>query len=144
MPYKPKTIEKAYYSITEVAEMLDLSPSLLRFWENQFTALNPKKGKKGNRMYTPKDIELVQKLKHLIKDQGFTLKGAQLALKKKEPDASFHVVLTDDSNAENTVVQSPPQKVVETPSEQNKFNKIELAEKLVRIRMGLAEIIKQI
>ncbi len=141
MPYKPKTIEKAYYSITEVAEMLELSPSLLRFWENQFSALNPKKGKKGNRMYTPKDIELIKKLKLLIKDQGFTLKGAQMALKKKESieQTETPVIQTIQPDHEN----SP--KEINTQSEPSvKFNKTELAEKLVRIRMGLAEIIKQI
>lgn len=140
MPYKPKPIEKAYYSITEVAELLDLSPSLLRFWENQFTALNPKKGKKGNRMYTPKDIELVQKLKHLIKDQGFTLKGAQLALKKKDLDivsTELATIQVPDEAAANDVNETKNETAP-------KFNKTELAEKLVRIRMGLAEIIKQI
>lgn len=140
MPYKPKTIEKAYYSITEVAEMLDLSPSLLRFWESQFSALNPKKGKKGNRMYTPKDVELIQKLKYLIRDQGFTLKGAQMALKKKEPISTPETAIIQEE-----VRQEKTPEVVESHVEPSvKFNKTELAEKLVRIRMGLAEIIKQI
>ncbi len=53
MPYKEKTIEKLYYSIGEVAEMLDVPVSTVRFWENEFDILKPMKNKKGNRMFTP-------------------------------------------------------------------------------------------
>lgn len=141
MPYKPKPIEKAYYSITEVSELLELSPSLLRFWENQFDALNPKKGKKGNRMYTPKDIELIQNLKSLIKEKGFTLKGAQMALKKK-------VIATEDVVNEPVPLKSEKEPIqtqsMAASDHSSKINKTELAEKLVRIRMGLSEIIKQL
>ena len=49
MPYKPKTIEKLYYSIGEVAKEFNVNVSLIRFWEKEFDILKPKKNKKGNR-----------------------------------------------------------------------------------------------
>ena len=52
MPYKEKPIEKLYYSIGEVAKILNVNVSLVRFWEKEFDILQPKKNKKGNRMFT--------------------------------------------------------------------------------------------
>jgi len=88
MPYKEREISKKYYSIGEVAEKLDLNTSLIRFWESEFEILNPKKNKKGLRKYTQKDIEIIEKIYHLLKKQGFTIDGAKKALnRKKETDS---------------------------------------------------------
>ena len=57
MPYKEKPIEKLYYSIGEVAKTLNVNVSLVRFWEKEFDILQPKKNKKGNRMFTATDFE---------------------------------------------------------------------------------------
>ena len=84
MPYKEREISKKYYSIGEVAEKLDLNTSLIRFWESEFEILNPKKNKKGLRKYTQKDIEIIEKIYHLLKKQGFTIDGAKKAFKRKE------------------------------------------------------------
>ena len=59
MPYKEKKIEKYYYSIGEVAEMLGVNTSLIRFWEKNFNVIKPHKKKKGNRYLTKNDIENV-------------------------------------------------------------------------------------
>ena len=61
--------------------MFDVNPSLLRYWEEQFPALRPKRNKKGNRHYSPADIELIKVLYHLIKERGMTLDGARKALR---------------------------------------------------------------
>jgi len=82
MPYKEREISKKYYSIGEVAEKLDLNTSLIRFWESEFEILNPKKNKKGLRKYTQKDIEIIEKIYHLLKKQGFTIDGAKKAFKR--------------------------------------------------------------
>lgn len=88
MPYKEREISKKYYSIGEVAEKLDLNTSLIRFWESEFEILNPKKNKKGLRKYTQKDIEIIEKIYHLLKKQGFTIDGAKKAFNtKKETDS---------------------------------------------------------
>ena len=83
MPFKEKDIEKQYYSIGEVAAMFEVAPSLIRFWETEFEVLKPKKSKKGNRLFTPKDIENLRIVYHLVKERGFTIQGAREVLKNK-------------------------------------------------------------
>lgn len=82
MPYKEKVIEKKYFAIGEVAEMFDVAPSLIRFWEGEFDIISPKKNRKGNRQFTKQDIENVRLIYHLVKEKGFTLQGAKDMLKK--------------------------------------------------------------
>ena len=82
MPYKEKSIEKKYFAIGEVAEMFDVAPSLIRFWESEFDIISPKKNRKGNRQFTKSDIENVLLIYHLVKEKGFTLQGAKEMLKK--------------------------------------------------------------
>lgn len=84
MPYKDKEIEKLYYSIGEVATMLNVNKSLLRFWETEFPTLRPKKASKGNRLYTKNDIEMIKKIQNLVKEKGFTIDGAKKQLKEKQ------------------------------------------------------------
>ncbi|MBI9064283.1 MAG: MerR family transcriptional regulator [Marinilabiliaceae bacterium] len=94
MPYKEKKVEKLYYSIGEVAEMFNVNTSLIRFWEKEFDIIKPHKNKKGNRLFTPKDIENFHLIFHLVKEKGMTLKGAQKKLKDNKEDTvnNFEVV----------------------------------------------------
>jgi DNA-binding transcriptional MerR regulator len=87
MPYREKPVEKLYYSITEVADMLQVNASLIRFWEKEFETLSPTKNKKGNRLFTPDDIEQLKLIHHLVKDRGFTLEGARQKLKNNKSEA---------------------------------------------------------
>ncbi len=77
MPYKEKVIEKKYFSIGEVAEMLNVATSLIRFWETEFDIIKPKKNRKGNRQFTKEDIDNVKLIFHLVKEKGYTLQGAK-------------------------------------------------------------------
>lgn len=72
--------EKKYYAIGEVAKMLHVSTSLIRFWEGTFKTLKPKKNKKGMRRYTKVDIDHLRLIYHLVKEQGYTLQGANKVL----------------------------------------------------------------
>lgn len=78
--------EKRYYSIGEVAKAFEVNTSLIRFWENNFDLLKPKKNAKGNRKFTPKDVENLKKIYHLVKERGFTLEGAKKQLKLEKTD----------------------------------------------------------
>lgn len=69
--------EKLYYSIGEVAQMLNVNPSLLRYWETEFSEIKPHKNKKGTRYYTPDDIALLRRIYHLTRDCGLTLDGVR-------------------------------------------------------------------
>ena len=77
MPYKEPSVEKLYYTIGEVAKMFDVNTSLIRYWEKEFDIIKPYKNKKGNRMFTPEDIENFHLIYHLVKEKGMTLKGAE-------------------------------------------------------------------
>ena len=76
-------LTKLYYSIGEVAEMFDVSASLIRYWESEFTMLRPKKNRKGDRQFTKKDIAYLERIYTLVKERGFTLEGAKKELKTK-------------------------------------------------------------
>ena len=88
-------LTKLYYTIGEVAQMFDVNTSLIRFWEKEFQVISPKKNRKGNRLFTTKDIENINKIYHLVKIKGFTLDGAKNSLKAKE-DYSHEEKLTDN------------------------------------------------
>ncbi len=76
--------KKLYYSIGEVAKAFKVKTSLLRFWENEFDSIKPKKKQTGTRKYTQKDIESIQLIYHLVKEKGMTLAGAKSRLKEKK------------------------------------------------------------
>lgn len=82
MPFN-KPIEKRYFTITEVANELGLNASQLRYWEKEFTSLNPRTNARGKRFYSAPDKELIQQISWLVKDQGYTIDGARKALKKR-------------------------------------------------------------
>ena len=86
MTLKNKPTEKLFYKISEVAEMFSVNISAVRFWEKEFDILNPHKNKKGNRLFTPKDIKNIQIIYHLLKERGFTVEGAKKKLKENKTD----------------------------------------------------------
>jgi DNA-binding transcriptional MerR regulator len=84
MPYKQPKLEKIYFSIGEIAEMFGVNTSLIRFWEREFDIIKPQKNKKGNRLFTQKDVDSFRIIYHLVKEEGMTLDGARRRLKSKK------------------------------------------------------------
>ena len=86
--------EKLFYSIGEVADMFEVNTSLIRFWEKEFDIIKPKKNAKGNRLFTPTDIENFKLIYYFVKDLGMTLEGAKKKLKEGKDDgmATMHIV----------------------------------------------------
>ncbi len=82
---EPK-IEKLFFTIGEVAEQFKVNTSLIRYWEKEFTILKPKKNKKGNRLFTQKDIDNLHLIYHYVKERGMTLSGAKLKMKDNRED----------------------------------------------------------
>ncbi len=78
--------EKLYYTIGEVAQMLEVSTSLVRFWEKEFDIIKPAKNKKGNRLFRPEDVKNLHTIYHLVKERGFTLQGARTKLAQNKTD----------------------------------------------------------
>ena len=95
MPYKEKPTEKLFYKIGEVAEMFEVNVSLIRFWEKEFNILKPKKNKKGNRLFTKKDVDNLTIIYHLVKERGFTLEGAKQKLKENKSDTIDNIEIVN-------------------------------------------------
>ena len=74
---------KLLYSMGEVTEMFDVNASLIRYWESKFHCIKPHKNKKGNRMFTPSDVENLKLIYHLVKEKGMTLEGANNTMKRR-------------------------------------------------------------
>ena len=72
---------KLLYTMGEVTEMFDVNASLIRYWESKFDCIKPHKNKKGNRMFTPSDVENLKLIYHLVKEKGMTLEGANKTMK---------------------------------------------------------------
>jgi DNA-binding transcriptional MerR regulator len=89
MPYREKKIEKLYYSIGEVAEMLNVPVSTVRFWDNEFVILKPMKNKKGNRMFTQADLKNLRIIHHLLKEEGMTIGGVKKRMSGKWEETDY-------------------------------------------------------
>lgn len=94
MPYKEQKIEKLFYTIGEVANMFGVNTSLIRFWEKEFDIIKPQRNKKGNRLFTKKDVENFYIIYHLVKERGLTLDGAKKKLHDNKEDTinNFEVI----------------------------------------------------
>ena len=80
-------VQKRYFSISEVAKMLEVKPSLLRFWEKQFKQIAPKTNARGKRAYKQEDIDIIRRIYDLVKVQGLTLEGARKSLVARKGEA---------------------------------------------------------
>ncbi|PHP66883.1 MerR family transcriptional regulator [Zhengella mangrovi] len=94
----------AFRTISEVAEDLDLPQHVLRFWETRFVQIKPMKRGGGRRYYRPQDVELIKGIRHLLYDQGYTIKGVQRLV--KENGVPFVVALgSGDVSAIEAIAQ---------------------------------------
>jgi DNA-binding transcriptional MerR regulator len=87
-------LDKAYYSIREVAQMFRVNNSLIRYWENEFNVLQPKKNRKGDRLFRPEDIQHLKVIYHLLRERKYTIEGAKQKLKddKRFATRNFEMV----------------------------------------------------
>ena len=88
---------KLYRSISEVSELLDVKPHVLRYWETQFSMLRPKKNRAGNRIYRPEDLKLLYRIRELLYDRRFTIEGARKRLlgERRETPAQVEMGFVD-------------------------------------------------
>ena len=99
---KIKEIKKLYYSIGDVSEITELKQYVLRYWETEFSILNPGKNKAGNRIYKDRDIKIIRHIKTLLYEKKFTIKGAKLYLidyySKSNKNSKIVNISTDNIN----------------------------------------------
>lgn len=94
--------QKKYYRIKDIAEFVDEAPSTLRFWENEFSELKPKRGGKGTRLYTAEDLDLIRKIKFLLRTKGMHISAAKAQLKHNFKNISTRTMaLTELESAKN-------------------------------------------
>ena len=79
---------KIYYSITEVANYLNVNNSLLRFWEKEFDIIKPKKNSRGNRVFTKNDLKNLALIHHLLKEKKYTIEGAKKKIRENKEGAN--------------------------------------------------------
>ena len=98
-----KKIKKLYYSIGDVSEITDLKQYVLRYWETEFSFLNPKKNSAGNRIYVDNDIKIIKEIQSLLYEKKFTIKGANQYLinKYKNEDKIDNIVKLVKENSSN-------------------------------------------
>lgn len=93
--FNQKNKHKIFYSIGEVAEMFDVNQSLIRYWEKNFDVLRPAKNKKGNRLFTIKDIDILKQIYHLVKERGMKLESAAMYMKNSGSNVSSDVEIVE-------------------------------------------------
>ena len=87
--------EKYYHSIGEVAKQFNLSISNIRFWEQEFEILRPKKNRKGDRFFTKQDVENLKIIYHLLKEKGYTIEGARKKLMQNPDQVTERVAMIE-------------------------------------------------
>lgn len=80
--------DRIFYKISNVAQIAGIEPHVLRYWESEFSELNPRKTKTGRRQYTRRDIDLILEIKSLLYDDGFSIAGAKKRLQKRKKTSS--------------------------------------------------------
>jgi len=88
-------MEKLYYSIGEVSDIVGQEPHVLRYWEQEFDVLNPRKNRAGRRVYTDDDIETVERIRALLKEEKYTIEGARQVI-RREGDEDPRADIRDD------------------------------------------------
>ena len=119
-----KPIEKRYFSITEVAKRLKVNASQLRYWEKEFHQLKPRTNARGKRFYTESDVQIIEQVRWLVKNQGFTIEGARKAMRKR---GEVRQMMESDA---------PETEVVE----QNNAKREELLNRLKKVREQLLQL----
>ncbi|PIQ63231.1 MAG: transcriptional regulator [Bacteroidetes bacterium CG12_big_fil_rev_8_21_14_0_65_60_17] len=79
-------ITKLYYTISEVSRLIGEEAHVLRYWETEFQVLKPRKNRAGKRVYTRDDIDTVFRIRHLLREEKFTIEGARQALTRREDE----------------------------------------------------------
>ena len=127
-----QSVQKRYFSISEVAKMLEVKPSLLRFWEKQFKQIAPKTNARGKRAYKQEDIDIIRRIYDLVKVQGLTLEGARKSLVARKGEAK-------ERGVQAMMATQPSAPAASAQAQANAASQEEAVAKLKKIRQTLLE-----
>ena len=125
-------VQKRYFSISEVAKMLEVKPSLLRFWEKQFKQIAPKTNARGKRAYKQDDIDIIRRIYDLVKVQGLTLEGARKSLVARKGEAK-------ERGVQAMMATQPSAPAASAQAQANAASQEEAVARLKKIRQTLLE-----
>ena len=125
-------VQKRYFSISEVAKMLEVKPSLLRFWEKQFKQIAPKTNARGKRAYKQEDIDIIRRIYDLVKVQGLTLEGVRKSLVARKGEAK-------ERGVQAMMATQPSAPAASAQTQANAASQEEAVAKLKKIRQTLLE-----
>lgn len=129
----------AYRTISEVAEELDVPQHVLRFWETRFPQIKPRKGAGGRRYYRPADIDLLRRIRKLLYDDGFTIRGAQMALREMRKPVSVPALATPLSSPAAPPSPASPAPVEAAPEDVKTATLQGVLEELRALRRSLPD-----
>jgi DNA-binding transcriptional MerR regulator len=113
------SIPKLYRSISEVSSITGIEQYVLRYWETEFEELAPQKNRAGNRVYSDKDISVIQHIKELLRDRRFTIEGAKKILQEeRDLERRMHAAETKNDTKDESqlhIIPPPPPKEVLVP-----------------------------
>lgn len=144
--------KKLFYRIGEACRQLDIQPYVLRYWETEFPVLNPRKSKAGQRVYSEEELQLIQRIKQLLYEEGYTIAGAKKKL-EAELAGSGLPPLADEEPGEEVPDSdeegpgAPPASAREAPpappAPPPRVLDTEAAQQVETLRSGLREALSQ-
>lgn len=134
--------KKIYYKIGEACRILDIQPYVLRYWETEFPALSPSKSRSGQRVYSEKELAVIQRIKKLLYEEGYTIAGAKKKLEGELSGGQLELEMPAPS------AERPVPKVPEPPAESTADPAGALPDRITekrleRLRAGLKELLTE-
>jgi DNA-binding transcriptional MerR regulator len=102
---EPEFPVKLYYRIGEVSELVGVEPHVLRYWETEFRSIRPQKSRKGQRIYSRRDVDRLLKVKDLLYTHGFTIAGARRRLREAGAEPPTEVQLTSHERTQKALIE---------------------------------------
>ncbi len=138
-------LKKLYYSISEVSKLTGLEQYILRYWESEFEQLKPSKNRAGNRIYTNKDIQLILRIKELLRDKKYTIEGAKQIIEDSLNNENIEINVPNEIIKEEKTNNSEKPKHAPIPQKkiiplQKPQPKLDLKEDLSEIRKILLDL----
>jgi DNA-binding transcriptional MerR regulator len=106
-------VQKLYYSISEVSDIIDEEQHILRYWEKEFPQLKPKKNRGGNRIYSEKDLNIIKFIKKMLRVEKLSLTGAREKLEKAINDGTYSLINMQSDQSQQNLNQQIPQQLID-------------------------------
>jgi DNA-binding transcriptional MerR regulator len=140
--------KKLFYRIGEACKQLDIQPYVLRYWETEFPVLSPRKSKAGQRVYSEEELQLIQRIKQLLYEEGYTIAGAKKKLDAELAGGSLPALVEEGPTAEEDdvgeeVVEPPPPRGETAPPATASRLDTEPSRQVEKLRTGLQEALAQ-